>query len=744
LKTALFSLLWYNQCMSNNHDDWYDSLPKNELGLVEAETNPEGVPDQSQTLPERERGGAKWSTHTPPKPRFAKGAKSKKRRNMGIGFSVGFVGIMVIGAMFLPTSIFGSVLSAVEKYGDPTSATLARHYNSGVQAKLASGTCTSGNCRWQQFSQKELQRLEQAGAKTFAGDVEVKSGGNGKVSIDRIEVDGKVLTATNYERELANNAALRETMRGVYNPKYESQAGRAWQKMRGWYQLSKAKNLKGNSADEVVKALDNVVEKRAAKIASLDDAASREVKAAVAEANPTAIQRVGQTAVEAVKAEQVVDTMCGAYNSARAANLGAKTVRKAWMIPTVFAMLNLLYAIKDGEEVSMQDTEAAGKFFADFDTNGASAMNSYGGNYAVYGDAGPLTESASLFTLGGQGPFSGFTAGIAATLAYVGITNVKGTCGFIRNPITQFANAVGGGLLMFFTSGATKVASVVSKSAAMNYLKTSIASFAKNAIRNPRVWAGVAIESAFVLMPIYLQNVLGGQKPSELSHENNGDMFFGGAESLYADIGKSNYLAPLSIDQAIEQDRQTVAYRTQVAEEERATHSPFDITSEYTLFGSIVHALAPKFAALTSGWSVLNNLGMILQLGFVNTVNQVSAASDPALKYSICDDDDYLAAGFACTPFGNLAFGLPDFKGYEETRNYMMSNGHISGDGSAVSDAYKTFTKNCPDRPQGKPYGWEDEGDPFDTDGSECLLNSTNTYFYNWGIYAAQEASLAT
>ncbi|MCL1930018.1 hypothetical protein FWF93_02685 [Candidatus Saccharibacteria bacterium] len=736
--------------MSKNEDAWYDSLPKDEHGLLAAETNPDGAPDQSQTLPERERGGAKWSTHTSSRSRkmndFVKSVGAKKRRNKTIGFSVGFVGLIVIGSMLFPSSIFGTVLGAIEKYGDPISAALARNYNSSVTTRLGAGTCSSANCQWKQFSQKELTRLESAGAKMYSGGTEIKpTDGGGKMSIDRIEIEGKVLTASNYEKELANSAKLRQSMKGVYNARYQSQAGKAWSKMRQWHQLSKAKNLKGNNVDDIAKALDDVVTKRAAKLSKIDDAATKQVERAMRESNPGVAQRIGQATHDAVSLSGgVPNYFCGLYNGARAANLGAKTIRKAWMIPAAFAMINLLYAIKDGGEVSMQDTEAAGKFFSDFDADGTSALNSYGGNYAVYGDAGPLSESAASFSLGGNGPFRGLLGGLAATLAFVGITNIRGTCGFVRNPIVQFGDMVLGGLAAFFTGGGVKIASTVSREAAMTFLKNNISTIVKNTMKSGRFWAAMTFEASVALLPIYLQNVLGGQMPSELSKENNGDMFFAGAEAMYADVGKANSLAPLSIEQAVAQDQQTVAYRLQIAEEERALRSPFDITSEYTFFGSIVHALAPKFARLTSGWSILSNLGMILQFGLINNFNKVGAASDPVLKYSICDDEDYQDAGFACTPFGNLAFGLPDFKAYDETYNFMVAKGHISRDGAALSNAYKTFVKNCPDRPQNKPYAWEDEGDPFDTDGRECKLDATTTYFYNWGVYYTQMQDFST
>jgi hypothetical protein len=735
--------------MSKHEDNWYNSLPQDANGLLAAETNPEAVPDQSQTLPERERGGAHWSTHTSPKSRkmadFAKRANWVKRRRKIFGVSIGFLGLIVIGTMFFPSSIFGTVLGAIEKFGDPTSAALATRYNSSISARLGAGACTGASCQWKQFSQTELTRLDDIGAKIYSGDLEVKPiDGGGKISVDRIELDGKVLTAANFEQELAGSAKLRETLKGVYNPKYESQLGKAWQKMREWYQLTKSKNLKGDSADDIMKSLDDVVAKHAAKVNKLDDEATEQVEKALREADPNLAQSIGQTAYDAVSLSGgIPNYFCGLYNGARTANLGAKTVRKAWMIPAAFAMINLLYAIKDGKEVSTEDTEAAGKFFTDYDASGASAINSYGGNYSLYGDAGPLTESAASFTLGGGGPFRGLLAGLTATLAFIGITNIKDTCGFVRNPIVQFGDMVVGGLATFFTGGGVTVGSTATKESAMAFLKNNIKTIVKNTLKSGKFWGALAYEASVALLPVYIQHILGGQKPSELTHENNGDMFFSAAEAMSADIAKSNSLAPLSLDQAIARDEQVAAYRLQIAEEERATKSPFDVTSEYTFLGSIVHTLAPKFARLTSGWSILNNIGSILQSGLFDSLAHVSADTDPALKYSICDDEDYLAAGFACTPFGNLVFGLPDFKAYDETRDYMMSNQHIDESGTAISSAYKNFLKNCVDRPQEKPYAWEDESDPFDTDGRECKLDSTTTYFYNWGVYATQQQNLA-
>jgi hypothetical protein len=225
---------------------------------------------------------------------------------------------------------------------------------------------------------------------------------------------------------------------------------------------------------------------------------------------------------------------------------------------------------------------------------------------------------------------------------------------------------------------------------------------------------------------------------SDVRDENDGDMFFSTAEAIYDEAGAANGLAPLRKSEVAARDSDVADYEKTVAADDRASLSPFDVSSEYTFMGAIFHNLARQVSAVTGGWSFVRNIGSIISSGLSSPLLSVSAASDNPEKYEICDDDDYAALGIATSPFCNVERGLP-YKSFDETYNYMTSHDHIDADWNPVSADYKDVLNNCIKRKN--PLGYSDENDP--STGSECLLNDENVYFYNWYQYQLVGENLA-
>ncbi|MDR1300240.1 MAG: hypothetical protein LBK50_00875 [Candidatus Nomurabacteria bacterium] len=715
--------------------------PNDDLQSMEDEAGQAPMGDGGESsLPEREKGGAGWTTSVNPQAALAGVAaiKARKRRRWGIGLGVGGIGATILTIFLLPTGMVGTALSAVERFGGPMVASSARHYDETMGVRLKSGTCSGARCEFQKFSQKELSRLEKAGAKMSYDGVEVRpTDDGGKVLVDTIELDGRTLTASSIADEMARNPNVRARLHKVYNPKFESTGGKAWRTISTKFGLSKGKNLKGNTTDDVLKSLDDLTRAKTNEdLPKFADAEAKDVEKAMKELDPSPAQKIGQTAYDTVSLSGgLPNYFCGVFNGARMVNIGSKVVRKAWMIPMAFAMLNLFSSIQANEDTTMQDVEAAGNMLTGASADGRDFFNSYGANYAMYGDSGDLTESAASFTLGGNGPFIGITAGITSLFLWLGLSSPKSVCGVVRNPVVQFLDLVGGGLLAFFTGGGIKAGTAVGKVAAMDFLKSTI----KTTLKRPAFWGALTFEAAIALLPIYLQNVLGGQIPSEMTKENQSDAFFSASEGLYGELAQAGANAPLTKDQAIEMDKQTALYERQVAAEERAMRSPFDTSSQYTFLGSIVHSLTPRLASITSGWSFINKFSSILSSGFLSLFAQASAANVGA-EYEICDDDDYRELNLATSPFCNVKYGLPDFVGFDDTEKYMKDGGYISDDYAPLGE-FAEFIDKCIGRTE--PLGFFGESDLTMDDGKGCLLNAKTKYFYNWQQYMNIDEGLA-
>lgn len=704
--------------------------------LHEAEATPTASSHVSNESIDSQETKAGWTFHPSNKNTAHQTTASlsvkKKRQRKILGLGIGGLGALMITSFLLPASVFGVVANAVNSNGFAMFASFSEHRNELVSIKLRGNSICSGpKCIFQEFNAKEIKSLDNIGAKMYSGGAEVKfSDDISKVAVDTIELDGIRLTAGDYAVKLADNPKIAAQMDNVFNPKFESVSGKAWRKVKSKFRITKAKNVSGETVEEVIKSMDGIVEKSLPKVSGLTDDAAKEVQKAADELNPSVAGKVGQEVYDVLSLSGgVPNYFCGIYNGARAANLGKKLVQRAWMIPMAFAIMNTISLIQAGD-AKMQDAEALGGVLTASDSNGKGFMNSYGASYKLYGDAGPLTESASMFSFGGNGPFVGLTAGIVALFASIGLPNPKTACNVVRNPLVQLADAAAGGLLAYFSGGFSSIAGgSITKASAMAMLKNIIRNGAKNIIKSPVFWASLAFEAAVVLIPVYLQEILAGKIPSKMTSEQRGDSFWSASESLFNEgFAKQNGNAPLTVEQHLAVQKQITSYEQQLAAQDRATKSPFDTSSQYTFMGALFHQFIPRFASTTT-YSFVANIGSILQNGLLSPFKSASAANTTA-KYEVCDDDDYNELGLAISPFCNVLYGLPDFKSFDETYNFMTTNNYLSASLQPQGD-YQNFITNCIDR--SNPLGYAPDGEL--DNGSQCLLNNYNTYFYNWYQY---------
>lgn len=709
------------------------SLRLHEAEIETVSTEPSHDSDESINDQENNAG---WTFNSSDKTANSQTSAStnlkKKRQRKMFGFGVGGLGALMVASFLLPTSVFSVVSNAVNSNGLAMFASLTEHRDEMTSVKLRGGSvCSGSKCTFQEFSAKEMKNLDNIGAKMYSGGAEVKfSDDVSKVAIDTIELDGVKFTADDYIAKIADNPKAAAQMDNVFNPKFESVNGKQWSEVKNQFKITKAKNVSGETVEEVTKSLDDIVEKGIPSVSGFTDDAAKEVQKAADDLNPSAAGKVGQEIYDTLSLSGgIPNYFCGIYNGARAANLGKKIVQKSWMIPMAFAIMNTLSLIQAGE-AKMQDTEALGKILTDSDSNGKGFMNSYGADYKIYGDTGPLTESASMFSFGGNGPFAGLTAGVATLFATLNLPNPKTACNIVRNPAVQLADAAAGGLLAYFSGGFSSLTGgSVTKAGAMTTLKNIIKKGGKNIIKSPTFWASLTFEAAIVLIPIYLQEVLAGKKPSDMTSEQRGDSFWSASENLFNEgFAKQNANAPLTISQHLAVEKQVADYEQRLASQDRATKSPLDISSPYTFMGALFQQFTPRFAS-TNIYSFLTNVGSVLQSGLLSPLNKASAANSSA-KYEICDDDDYAELGLAISPFCNVLYGLPDFTSFDETYDFMTANEYIDANLTPQND-YQKFIDECIKRTD--PIGYAPDGEL--DDGNQCVLSSQNTYFYNWYQY---------
>jgi hypothetical protein len=144
-----------------------------------------------------------------------------------------------------------------------------------------------------------------------------------------------------------------------------------------------------------------------------------------------------------------------------------------------------------------------------------------------------------------------------------------------------------------------------------------------------------------------------------------GDALSSGIVHLLGQTANKGGNMPLTVKQKLAYDNVTAQVNLAYAQEDRATHSPFDASNPNTLLGSFVTQLLPYYGNMGSVAGVFSSLGSIItgSIGSILGQPAANAASADGSQYTLCSDpsissplgSDAIAAG----PFCNIEYGIP-------------------------------------------------------------------------------------
>jgi len=636
-----------------------------------------------------------------------------------------------------------------------------------LAGKATSGVCTSVvsvKCKYSSVSDKQIKKFQNAGievetdSKSMLGRNKVS-----KMKFNGVEIDPKNLT-----KELKANPALRAAFKKGYNPKWAGFWDKIGNKALVTIKVSK-KGISfkkgGTDADKLAEVqdiaasgspetsigkgvrptADDIDPKTGVKYTDkalkeagkqFDDIVENAGEQAAKKASKELVKGAGKVAKgigNIFKITGAADYVCMAYSALRGVGFAAKTVRAIQLARYAMMFFTIADQIKGGGKVNQDDLAYLGgvltaDVLSTVAINGGvetmakkTATESFGYNYAVGGkkSAGPMGSTAMQFLAGGG--VTGTLIGITTKFNDILGGKPKDTCKVLNNLFFSIGSAIAG-------IGAAALTGGISLTWGM----------AAQAV------LGVALGFAVSMLPTLLDDIVGGIVVDKTTvGANAGDAITSGAGSLMATTAAQGGNAPLTPTQAVAYQNLTNETLAMYAEEDRATLSPFDVSSKNTFLGSILFKATPLIAKMASPSGMLTSVASLVS-GSLSSIMPVTYAADTE-DYTSCEDTDYKDIGVAADPFCNLVYGVPPEdleKDPEAVASEMEAAGEITLDsttGAVIAQGdyakYLTECVNRGDSDNPRPIGWT--GDDFQgDDGAGCIIKDDNATFKNIKNYA--------
>lgn len=411
----------------------------------------------------------------------------------------------------------------------------------------------------------------------------------------------------------------------------------------------------------------------------------------------------------------------------------------------VEALGNSLYGFRGAtasEKASSEETSRLDKAFAYLantanDTESSkSATDSEGYRAIAYNDSvGTLSATAQTYSVGLSKGFLGIVqkffgewgwivrkackvVAVVETLAVAGLAIASCVGAVAAAPVGGLAL---GGVCMQAAGtalGGWKAALGVISGLAVNLFADNISDYLTATI------------SSFIVGDVVNKNTLG---------EDYGNAISSGAGALMSKNAISGGAAVLTKDQAVAFYRQNEQIIAKNAEYERATLSPFDVTSRHTFLGSIVGSIVPYGRQLATIGGIVPAFASIASRSIASVLPSASAANEAGFRANmeVCADTSITGTNAATDIFCNVYTGI-DTSVYnmepDEVIQTLINSGDLTDDDSkeSILDNVKSgsgldkYIKSCSDR--SVPIGSAEKDS--DDIGAGCVSTSKTISLY--------------
>ena len=598
------------------------------------------------------------------------------------------VGVVGIGSS---TSLMGSLLVSIKEAivtnVDQQQYTSLSRSNRILSRRLAddatAGSCSLVKiaCRYTKPTDYQLKQLDKAGIKALdeAGEVIEKGKLVGGQRPAHYMIDGEKISAKDFKKTLRTNPKFRNAFRRAFNSRWVNWVDDAavkflkkigvTKKVADKLNNKKTRKALTEATDELTKIEDKGGDKIKKEIAEqAGDYAKKEAKKATSKKGNDVKLMMAQGICAAAKAPNVIVNINKAFRIAQYSKLAytfltaADAIKKGEatpeMVNNVATILTQSYTKKDGSIKKPATDSKLMKYTMGLGTSGSSSsyIPGVGGALATYlgvVNSEPVKVGCDL---------------IGSTAAEVGVEIFDG----IRAGLGPIGWAwVGGELLieglLTFDTVQEKLSSVMG-----DIVKTSIDAFSS--------WIDMKALAEYFL----------GDKTKGATGTDIGDITGVGLSNSMADQASYTGNSPLTIQQKVAFDEQIVQpERIALAEEDRLTHSPFDISNPNTFLGSIAIRFVPYLSMTSSPLAFVSAISSISTSSLFNLFNP-SAHAKNIIDENKCTQNAVLAKekDIAVGPACDVQYGVPtDYMGIEpdQVASELSASGDIDEEGNVKS-----------------------------------------------------------
>ena len=615
--------------------------------------------------------------------------KLKRFGPTGAVASMLLVGAVGIGSS---TSVMGSLLVSIKESIvtniDQQQYTSMSRSNRILSRRLAddatSGSCTLVKiaCRFHKPTDYQLKQLDKAGVKALdeAGEVIEKGKLIGGKRPAHYLIDGEKISAKDFKKALRNNPKLRNAFRRAYNPRWVNWVDDAAVKFLKKIGVTKKVAEKLNSkktrkalteaTDELTKIEDKAGDKIKKEIADeAGDFAKKEAKKTAKKGGDAKLM-MAQGICAAAKAPNVIVNINKAFRIAQYAKLG-------------YTFLTAADAIKKGEATPEMVNNVATILTQSYTKSDGTIKK-------------PATDAKLMkytMGLGTSGSSSSYIPGVGGALAtYLGVVNsepVKVGCDLVGSTAAEVAVEVFDGIKnglgpvgWAWTAGEFALEGILSLESVQQQLSSAMGGIVQTAIDTFGNWVDMKALAEYFL----------GDKTKGATGTDVGDITGVGLSNSMADQASYTGNAPLTVQQKVAFDEQIVQpERIALAEEDRLTHSPFDISSPNTFLGSIAIRFVPYLGMASSPLAFVSAISSISTSSLFNLFNPSAYAKNiidenKCTQNSVLANEKDIAVGPAC----DVQYGVPtDYMGIEpdQVASELSASGDIDENGKVKSNS---------------------------------------------------------
>ncbi|MFZ2125127.1 MAG: hypothetical protein WA087_01235 [Candidatus Saccharimonadales bacterium] len=455
-----------------------------------------------------------------------------------------------------------------------------------------------------------------------------------------VDVEAKELYTT-----LVNDSQFRGSFNSASKTRFMTVVDAIFDKIKVKFGFKTTDKLKSIDSDEkLANAIDEEVpidsEMKAAAAEGAEEMESTAKKLIQEEAD-NSVEKLAK-AGRASAINLISGAVCLATDIPGLISKANRTFQMGQFIKYSMVFLSAFGATKAGD-ATPEEVAAIGNLLTTQDKNGKSAMDSFGMKYAMTGDTVPSSDNYKDYAPGGN------INGVLKKVTKATDNKAKRTtCKVAMDPKTGVAidvafaeSGVGLPALAFNIIGGLVLSEVAAK--ALPPVLDYIISF---------------IPVKDILLAFI------GDQTQDITGEDVGDALASGASHVMGQSANAGGNMPLSVEDAVAYENLNKQVQLAYAEEDRATLSPFDTSSPYTMMGSIVQKLLPYYTSASSTvGSISHSLSFISStvMGSLGTILQplTAKAESTSTKQYDCEDPNIQGKDVATGPFCNIKYGVP-------------------------------------------------------------------------------------